>query len=228
LIRVLALIPAAGTGSRAGAITPKQYVRLGDRTMLEHAIEAVLADSRVSRVLVAVAPQDQRWPALSLDARARCAPVGGASRAASVRNGLAALKPSNDDWVLVHDAARPCLTSAELARLLDAVQEDDVGGLLALPVADTLKRARDHRVVETVDRRSLWRALTPQIFRARVLSRALDGAASLDSVTDEAAAVEGLGMRPLLVPGDATNIKVTTAADWPLAEAILTAQGRMR
>lgn len=226
--RVLALIPAAGTGSRVGAVTPKQYVRLVHKTMLEHAIDAVLADARIARALVAVAPQDQRWPALPLDPRARCAPVGGASRAASVRNGLAALEAASDDWVLVHDAARPCLTGRELARLLDAVRDDEVGGLLALPVADTLKRARDQRVVETVDRRALWRALTPQVFRAGVLARALDGVASLDSVTDEAAAIEGLGLRPLLVPGEATNIKVTTAADWPLAEAILTAQGRGR
>lgn len=216
-----------------GAAVPKQYFRLGGQTMLEHAVEALLAAPDVEEVLVVVAPDDVAHRQLARRPRMDFASVGGATRAASVRNGLRVLRAmqriEDDDWLLVHDAARPCLAREELMQLIDAVAGDDVGGLLALPVADTLKRAMDGRVAQTVERDGLWRAVTPQMFRAGLLARALDQTASkagAEAITDESAAVEGLHLNPRLVEGQATNIKVTVPSDWPLAEAILRSQGR--
>jgi len=214
-----------------GAGVPKQYQRLCGQTMLEHAVDALLAAPDVERVLVVVAPDDVAHRQLPGHARVEFAPVGGATRAASVRNGLRLLRATlgvdDDDWVLVHDAARPCVAREELAHLIDSLADDPVGGLLALPVADTLKRASDGRVAETVDRGGLWRAVTPQMFRIGLLARALDEAgATGEQVTDESLAIEALRMRPRLVEGLATNIKVTVPSDWPLAEAILRGQGR--
>ncbi len=194
--------------------------------MLEHSIAALAADARVGEILVVVAPDDERHRAFRPQAGVRFAALGGASRAASVRNGLRALDADNGDWVLVHDAARPCLARDDLSRLIDAVLGDEVGGLLALPLADTLKRERDGRVETTVARDALWRAQTPQMFRCGVLLRALD-AVDLDTITDESSAVERLGLRPRLVQGSASNMKVTTSDDWALASAILRGQGRI-
>lgn len=227
-----ALIPAAGSGTRLGADRPKQYLTLGHQSMLEHAIDALLVDARISQVLVVLSPADalgSHLPGVKGRQRVAVSRVGGASRAASVRAGLQELNAQDDDWVLVHDAARPALTIQELAGLIDALADDAVGGLLALPVADTLKRtdaADAPRVAATVDRAGLWRALTPQMFRVGLLRRALD-AGELAAVTDEASAVERLGLAPRLVAGRATNIKVTTADDVSLACAILAAQGRL-
>ncbi|MCX7901579.1 MAG: 2-C-methyl-D-erythritol 4-phosphate cytidylyltransferase [Burkholderiaceae bacterium] len=229
--RLFGLIPAAGTGSRMGAMVPKQYARLGAQTMLEHAIDALLSVPDVEHVLVVVAPGDIVHRQLAPRARTTFAAVGGPTRADSVRNGLQALRAQvglgADDWVLVHDAARPCLAREELSRLIVQVVDDAVGGLLALPVADTLKRGDHGRVEETVPRDCLWRALTPQMFRAGVLTQALAAACGEGAPTDEAAAVERLKLRPRLVEGFATNIKVTVPSDWALAEAILRAQGRL-
>jgi 2-C-methyl-D-erythritol 4-phosphate cytidylyltransferase len=229
--RLFALIPAAGSGLRMGTAVPKQYFRLGGQTMLEHAVDALLAAPELEQVLVVVAPDDLAHRQLPRRARLDFASVGGATRAASVRNGLRVLRAmqhiEDDDWVLVHDAARPCLAREELMRLIDAVFSDEVGGLLALPVADTLKRASDGRVAETVGRDGLWRAITPQMFRAGLLVKALNqSTATAESVTDEAAAIESLQLYPRVVEGRATNIKVTVPSDWPLAEAILRSQGR--
>jgi 2-C-methyl-D-erythritol 4-phosphate cytidylyltransferase len=220
-----------------GAQQPKQYLALGRRTMLAHAIDALCADPRIAQVLVVVAPADPHIAALGLDAlapRVSAAAVGGASRAASVRAGLDALAArgaADGDWVLVHDAARPCLAADELAALIDALVDDAVGGLLAQPLADTLKRADSAdsvpRVQATVDRAQLWRAATPQMFRLATLRRALDAPGMIERATDEASAVEALGLAPRLVACGATNLKVTTAADVPLARAILQAQGRI-
>ena len=216
-----------------GANVPKQYFRLGGQTMLEHAVDALLAAPDLEVVLVVVAPDDIAHRQLPRRPRLDFASVGGATRAASVRNGMRVLRAmqriDDDDWVLVHDAARPCLAREELMRLIDTVAADTVGGLLALPAADTLKRAQDGRVAQTVDRAGLWRAATPQMFRAGLLARALDETSSgtdAEQVTDESAAIEGLKLHPLLVEGHSTNIKVTVPADWPLAEAILRSQGR--
>jgi 2-C-methyl-D-erythritol 4-phosphate cytidylyltransferase len=228
-LRYLALIPAAGTGSRLGGEAPKQYLMLGGRTMLEHSIDSLLAEARIDRVFVVVAPGDERWQALAVDAeRVEFLPVGGASRAESVRNGLIAVaaRTADDDRVLVHDAARPCLTESQLARLIDEVGSDDAGGLLAVPLADTLKRGEDGRVGITLERTGLWCAQTPQLFRVASLRAAL-GAGGLDAITDEASAMERAGHAPKLVVGGASNLKVTTADDLVLARAILAEQGRL-
>lgn len=228
--RYFGLIPAAGLGRRlAAADGPKQYLVLGARTLLEHAIDALLADRRIVQVFVVVAPDDARWRSLAVDgARVEFLPIGGATRAESVRNGLEAIaaRVHDDDRVLVHDAARPCLGAAELAALIDAVGDDADGGLLAVPLADTLKRAADGRVDATLDRSTLWCAQTPQLFRAASLRAAL-AAGPLDGITDEASAMERAGHAPRLVEGATSNLKVTRAEDVVLAEAILAAQHRL-
>jgi len=159
-------MPAAGVGSRMGADNgPKQYLALGGKPMLEHSIDAMLTDARIERVFVVVAPSDTRWPSIRADAaRVEFLPVGGASRAESVRNGLDAIagRVEDNDRVLVHDAARPCLGAAQLTGLIDGAGGEDGGGLLAVPLSDTLKRADDGRVAATLDRSSLWCAQTPQ------------------------------------------------------------------
>lgn len=229
-VRYFGLIPAAGVGLRmAAAGGPKQYLVLGRKTMLEHAIDAMLGDARIERVFVVVAAADQQWQALRIDAgRVEFLPVGGASRAASVRNGLIAVagRYDDDDRVLVHDAARPCLGQGELARLIDEAGPEDSGGLLAVPLADTLKRGEDGRVGVTLDRSSLWCAQTPQLFRVGSLRAALAGGA-LAEITDEASAMERAGHAPRLVEGVSSNLKVTTAADLVLAGAVLAEQKRL-
>jgi 2-C-methyl-D-erythritol 4-phosphate cytidylyltransferase len=212
----------------SGHDVPKQYLTLGDRTMLEHSIAAMLSDARIDAVFVVVAPTDTRWSNFSLDDdRVEFLPVGGASRAQSVRNGLIAIaaRTDDDDRVLVHDAARPCLTEAQLGRLIDEVGVDGSGGLLAIPLADTLKHGEDGRVGMTLDRASMWCAQTPQLFRVGSLRAALSGA--LDAVTDESSAMERAGHAPRLVMGGASNLKVTTPEDLVLARAILGEQGRL-
>lgn len=221
--RYFALIAAAGMGMRIGHQTPKQYLRLGSRTMLEHSMAAMLADARIERLFVVVAPADELWKSMQTQAeRVEFLPVGGASRAQSVLNGLVALsnRMRDDDRVLVHDAARPCLARAELARLIDEAGDDDRGGLLAVPLTDTLKRGEDGYVVETLQRETLWCAQTPQLFRVASLRAALS-AGAIDGITDEASAIERSGNFPRLVLGSATNIKVTTEHDLTLARAIL-------
>ena len=220
--RYFALIPAAGAGARVGGNVPKQYLRLGARTMLEHSIAAMLADARIDSVFVVVAPADQMWQSIGSGDLVEFLAVGGASRAQTVLNALIALsdRVRHDDRVLVHDAARPCLARAELARLIDEVGSDNAGGLLALPLTDTLKRAEDGLAVETLDRDAFWCAQTPQMFRSASLRAALS-AGSLAGVTDEASAIERNGSFPRLVLGSATNIKVTTEQDLALARAIL-------
>ena len=221
--RYLALIPAAGLGSRVGQDVPKQYLRLGDHTMLEHSIIAMSSDPRIERVFVVVAPSDERWRSIEVDSqRVEFLAVGGTSRAESVLNGLLAFgsRAHDDDRVLVHDAARPCLGVDELARLIDEVADDERGGLLAVPQADTLKRVEDGRVTATLDREAVWCAQTPQLFRLASLRAALS-AGSLVGVTDESSAIERSGNFPLLVLGSVSNIKVTTDQDLALARAIL-------
>jgi 2-C-methyl-D-erythritol 4-phosphate cytidylyltransferase len=218
--RYLAVVPAAGGGTRLGAALPKQYLDLGGDHMLHRSVDALLAEPRIERIVVVVAPDDPRRPPPGrFDRRVCLLPVGGETRADSVAAGLERLHAADADWVLVHDAARPGLTPVALARLIDAVGDDAVGGLLALPVADTLKRSDGAgRVLATVDRAELWAAQTPQMFRAGLLRRALAG--PRDGVTDEASAVERLGLRPLLVRGDPVNLKVTLAEDLRLAVAV--------
>jgi 2-C-methyl-D-erythritol 4-phosphate cytidylyltransferase len=219
-----ALVPAAGSGSRMGEAHPKQYLSLAGRPLLYHALAALCRVQAVSRVYVVLAVDDGQWQRhdwTPLAAKLQPLFCGGASRAETVRNGLRAIAGEVGalDWVLVHDAARPCLDDHHVERLLREVGEDDDGGILAVPLADTLKRAdAESRIAATVPREGLWQAQTPQMFRYHTLRRALDRARD---VTDEASAVEALGLRPKLVAADATNLKVTYPLDLRLAEWIL-------
>lgn len=209
---------------------PKQYVELAGRTLLEWAVAPLLGHQSIERIVVVLAPADPYWRESPLANAPRIeSAVGGRERADSVRAGLAALarEARADDWVLVHDAARPCLTNEDLARLMSALADDAVGGLLATPVVDTLKRADDDGfVAETVSRDGLWRAMTPQMFRFGVLERALRTAAERGlAVTDEAQAVEMLGLRAKLVEGSSDNLKITMPPDLERAAHILAARG---
>jgi 2-C-methyl-D-erythritol 4-phosphate cytidylyltransferase len=225
-LRRWAIVPAAGQGSRFGAELPKQYVAVLGRPLLSWTLSALLAEPRIDGIVVALAPGDRHWRNLpeAKDPRVRACP-GGERRELSVARALDALagQAAETDWVLVHDAARPCLRSEDLDRLLVQLADDHVGGLLAAPVGDTLKRAdAGGRAQQTVPREHLWRAYTPQMFRYGLLQRAL--ALCIERgrvVTDEASAIESLGLRPRLVPGRTDNIKVTNPADAALAEAIL-------
>jgi 2-C-methyl-D-erythritol 4-phosphate cytidylyltransferase len=228
----VALIPAAGSGSRAAGAQPKQYAALAGRPMLWHAVAAVCR-APVEMVFVVLAPGDTAFQGCDWSAFAgRIAPLycGGETRRDSVYNGLVAAMAAvdADDWVLVHDAARPCLPAADLARLVEECRHDQIGGILALPVAETVKRAgKDEagaqRVAGTEDRTQLWLAQTPQMFRAALLAEALGKAKG--TVTDEAGAIEQMGLRPRLVAGSRENLKVTYAEDLAIAEAILARRG---
>jgi 2-C-methyl-D-erythritol 4-phosphate cytidylyltransferase len=231
-MRYWLVMPAAGAGTRFGGAVPKQYSTLAGRTMIEWSLAPFLADPRCRCAVVAIAPDDEGWAAVAQRARAAPVPLkavsGGTQRSLSVRAGLAALAGEAEpgDWVLVHDAARPCLARVDLERLLQEAGAHPVGGLLAVRAADTLKRAdaTGTGVQQTVERAGLWRALTPQMFRHGALSAALDAAhAATRFPTDEAQALEWQGERPLLVSGQASNLKVTTADELLLATAILTA-----
>ena len=234
-----ALIPAAGSGSRVGSTVPKQYLMLADRSLIAHALAAFGAVSAIERTIVVIARNDARFEDLRThDAACREATVyaiGGATRMQSVKNGLDAMREfaDDDDWVLVHDAARPGITARQIEMLIETLRDDEVGGLLALPLADTLKRAAPDldspRVAETLDRASLWQAQTPQMFRHAMLCHALDEAARRGlAVTDEAGAIEALGYKPRLVTGSVRNLKVTTAEDFALVEALLANDGGVR
>jgi 2-C-methyl-D-erythritol 4-phosphate cytidylyltransferase len=227
-VRYGLVVPAAGSGRRLGASIPKQYQEIAGRSLLEHSLRPFLADVECTQICVAVAADDLRWPELRARlGNSRLVSVwGGAERAHSVRAGLAALEHhlQPNDWVLVHDAARPCVTRTEIDALKAALAEHPIGGLLAVPLADTLKRAHGaaDAVAETVSREGLWRALTPQMFRYQALCKALDAAVAAGRTpTDEAQAVEWSGLQPLLVRGSTLNIKVTTPADMQLAAALL-------
>lgn len=221
--RLHVLIPCAGNGSRAGRAEPKQFAALAGRAMVLHTLEAFAQVPGLATVLVVVSPESRSqiaWPAT-----VSVAPCGGPTRAASVAGGLAWLREQGAralDWVLVHDAARCLITPALVARLVDACGRDPVGGLLAVPVADTLKREAQGRAQGTLARDGLWQAQTPQMFRLGLLADAL--AAAGDAVTDEASAIEAAGHAPLLVPGSPQNLKLTWPEDFMLAEAVLAAR----
>lgn len=232
MTRIFGLIPAAGRGTRMGLKAPKQYLRLGDKSMLEHAVDALLSSSSVDAVVVVVAGTDIEHRSIPARERVLYAAVGGVTRAESVFNGLKALNVMlgavGDDWVLVHDAARPCLATRELSVLIDSLKNEEVGGILATRLTDTLKRDNSvARVGATVPRAGLWRAATPQMFRVGLLRQALADPQMRAAVTDEASAVEALGGSPHLVEGLPTNIKVTQPEDERLAEAILRMQRRI-
>ena len=223
--RFFALVPCAGVGERAGQALPKQYAPLGGRPMVAHTLHALQQVAPLQATLVVLASADAHFERLlpgAADDRLWLARCGGATRAATVAAGLAELQrrgASADDWVLVHDAARCLLQPAWVQRLIDACRADAVGGLLALPLADTLKEAQDGRVARTLARSDKWAAQTPQMFRIGRLQQALAQAG--DAVTDEASALEALGAQPLLVPGELENFKVTWPQDLVLAERLL-------
>lgn len=221
------LIPAAGSGSRMGSETPKQYLPLLGKPLIHHTLSVFESHPGIDHVFVVLSADDCHWSA-SGSPKVTVLRCGGATRAETVLNGLDAMAGivAADDWVLVHDAARPCLDHTLLDRLLTELAQDAVGGLLAVPVADTLKRAgRDGRVDHTEPREGLWRAQTPQMFPHGLLRRALR-AMGTDAPTDEAQAVEFLGMSPRLVQGDGHNLKVTYPEDLVMAELILKEERR--
>lgn len=214
-----AVIPAAGVGARMAADRPKQYLQLGGRTILEHSLNCFLDHPGVKGVVVSIAADDPFWPGLPCanDPRIQRA-EGGRERADSVLNALLLLHAqgaADSDWVLVHDAARPNLARSDLDRLLIELADDPVGGLLAVPARDTLKRAdADGRVSATVDRSTIWQAYTPQMFRLGALHRALADSLVADvAITDEASAIEWSGQAPRLIEGRNDNIKVTRPED---------------
>ncbi len=223
--RLWALIPCAGTGSRAGSEGPKQYQPVAGKPMVLHTLAAFAGVSRLSGVLVVVSGGDTFFD--NHYAIVLVANCGGSTRASSVFNGLSALRErgaSPGDWVLVHDAARCLITPEQIDALIDACQADAVGGLLALKLPDTLKREVDGRVAETLERGDKWLAQTPQMFRIAELQQALQAAGA--AVTDESSAMEFVGQAPLLVAGSAQNFKVTYPQDFALAQAVLLARDK--
>lgn len=226
--RCFALVPCAGVGARAGTVAPKQYTPLAGRAVVAHTLQALQAVPRLAATLVVLSPEDDLFehhvPGF-VGPGAWVARCGGQSRAQSVLNGLSALRErgvADSDWVLVHDAARCLLQPAWVGRLIDACLGDAVGGLLALPLADTLKQASASRVANTLDRQAKWLAQTPQMFRLGPLQQALAEALSGGvEITDESSAIEAQGLAPLLVPGEAENFKLTWPADFALAQRLL-------
>lgn len=227
--KIWAVVPAAGAGRRFGAQTPKQYQLLGGEPIIERTLKKLLA-LEPERVIVAVHEADQRWQQLSIANHHRIHRVdGGGERADSVRSGVASLSGEADenDWVLVHDVARPCVRVADMEHLINALSGHTVGGILATPMSDTVKRVEAHsQIIQTTeDRTLLWAAQTPQLFRYGVLQKALNHAAEAGNVvTDEASAVEALGLEHCVVEGSRDNIKITRREDMAIAEAILAFQ----
>jgi len=220
------IIPAAGVGKRMGSDTPKQYLYLNNKTILEHTLNVFDKHHSISEIVVAVSEGDEYWPALNIHlSKPLHIATGGNERCDSVLNGLKYLenKAEDDDWVLVHDAARPCLRHDDLTLLLTTLDNHNVGGILAVPVRDTMKRSVSKNIIkETVERDNLWHALTPQMFRFKVLKNALETALDNNEViTDESSAIEIAGYQPVLVEGHADNIKITRPEDLALAAFFL-------
>ncbi|MDZ7735767.1 MAG: 2-C-methyl-D-erythritol 4-phosphate cytidylyltransferase [Gammaproteobacteria bacterium] len=228
-IRFWAVIPAAGVGSRMTSDIPKQYLSIGGHTVLEHTLMRFCRHPRISGVVVVIARDDHRWPQLGISKHTGIRRAeGGAERMHSVVSGLHLLEneADQDDWVLVHDAARPCIRQADITRLIEKLQSHPVGGLLGWPVRDTMKRVgNNNEVLETIDRTGLWHALTPQMFRLGELKSALQLALEANkTVTDEAQAIEMSGRQPMFVKGAPDNIKITLNTDLEMAEICIRAQ----
>ncbi len=219
------VVPAAGVGARMEINLPKQYLPLLDKTVIEHTLLQLLSLPGIAGVYIALGPQDKYWPQLPIASHPSIHPVmGAAERAGSVLNALLALSQvaHNDDWVLVHDAARPCIKKDDIAALIQQVADHPVGGILGVPVSDTLKNVRDNTIVTTIDRRHLWQAQTPQLFRLSLLRDCLQQAlAEGKCITDEASAVEAFGYCPLMVKGSGSNIKITYPEDLVIASLFL-------
>ena len=227
---VYAVVPAAGAGKRMATLVPKQYLELAGSTVLEHTLWRLAGHALIQKVVVAIGAGDEYFENLRSRLPAKVSHVpGGAERCLSVLAALRALsmQAAPDDWVLVHDAARPCVRVEDLDRMLETLGDSEVGGILAAPVRDTLKRCdADGVIIATVDRTPLWHALTPQMFRLGTLTRAIEAAlADGVIVTDEAQAIERIGLTPRVVAGHADNLKITHPEDLALAALILAAQG---
>ena len=230
---VYVVVPAAGAGRRMGSAIPKQYLQLNGRTVLEHTLGRVAGHARVRQVVVAISADDELYASLAPRLPAKVVSViGGAERCHSVLAALRSLSglAAADAWVMVHDAARPCVRREDLDRMLAELIDSEVGGVLAAPVRDTLKRCdADGAILATVDRSALWHALTPQMFRLRTLLHAIEAALVAGViVTDEAQAIERAGLTPRVVAGHADNLKITHPEDLPLASLILAAQAAAR
>lgn len=226
-IQFWAVVPAAGVGKRMNADRPKQYLDLADKTVIEHTLLRLLQADVFTAVAVAISEEDPYWSELSVASHEKIIRAkGGKERADSVLSGLHAIRDhaQDEDWVLVHDAARPCITSADIHHLIDSLVDDEVGGILALPCADTLKNIEGKNILGTLDRSHIWRALTPQMFRYGDLKMALEIAVGNPTITDEASALELQGKQPKIVEGRPDNIKITRPEDLALAQFFMAQQ----
>ncbi len=224
--RFWSVIPAAGVGRRMGGSIPKQYLSLNECPVIIHTLKKLAATPLIEGVVVVIGKDDPYWSELNIPIQIPIRVVaGGEHRVHSVYKGVESIAPdlSDNDWILVHDAARPCVRNADIVKLIDTVNGHKCGGILATPVRDTMKQAAEnHSIKSTLDRSTMWHALTPQIFRAPLLFEALTaGLKYPDKITDEASALELLGYSPLLVEGHADNIKITRPEDLALAEFYL-------
>jgi 2-C-methyl-D-erythritol 4-phosphate cytidylyltransferase len=225
---IWAILPAAGVGLRMGSNTPKQYLPLNGKPVIEQTLSRLTAVSSIEKIIVVVHAQDETWSAFKGHENSKLAFVeGGEERRLSVLNGLLALQPkaNPDDWVLVHDAVRPCVRVQDIEHLIAELIDHPVGGLLGAPVVDTLKRVNsENEILETIDRSATWNAFTPQMFRYGLLLDALTQLDESVDITDEASAIERLGRKPKFIEGKKDNIKITHVEDLKLAEKILQVQ----
>ena len=226
-MRIWAVIPAAGVGKRYSSDIPKQYLPLNGMPVLLHSINKFVKFDEIEEILVALNPDDTFWQKLNYSHPKVKTIHGGTERHNSVNRALEELsgRAENGDWILVHDAVRPCISDFDLNKIIEMVHNEDVGGLLACPISDTIKEVGDNLdVLKTISRKRLWSAMTPQIFRYELLKKALDAVLIAGrSVTDEASAIEFIGLTPRVVEGDKTNIKITHPPDMVLAESIINA-----
>ena len=229
-MRIWAIVPAAGIGHRYGSAIPKQYLSLCGTPVLLHSIKRLLEIKEVEQIFVPLGSDDTLWKNLEFSHPKVKTITGGCDRSQSVLNALEGLSnlAKEEDWVLVHDAVRPCVTEFDIKKIIREVRNDDVGGLLAYQVVDTIKELDDSDgVIKTIDREKLWCALTPQMFRYELIKKALRAAVLSDQpVTDEASAIEFLGLSPKIIPGEKSNIKITSAEDMLLAELIIMSWSR--
>lgn len=223
-----AIVPAAGRSMRMNVAKAKQYLKIAGKTIIEHALEPLLENSNIKKIIVVVAENDAQWNSLPIAQNNKLiTAIGGKERCHSVYNGLQALQADAkaEDWVLIHDAARPLLRKHTLAHLIEALAAHPVGGLLGTPIHATIKRVNHHNtVLETIPRRHLWRAFTPQMFRYGILQQALEKTLPNNPTSDSAKAVEQLGYAPQMIEGDGDNIKVTHASDLIWVEQLLEAR----
>lgn len=225
--KYFAVVPAAGVGKRMQADRPKQYLSLCNHTVIEHTLSRLLEAEIFTAVAVAISVEDPYWPELEISSHPQIlTAAGGKERADSVLSALKSLgnQAADDDWVLVHDAARPCITSADIHKLIETLKDDATGGILALPSHDTLKQVDGCQIQQTLDRSTVWRALTPQMFRYGVLKKALEQTAGNLAITDEASALELTGLPAKIIEGRPDNIKITQPEDLLLAQFYLEQQ----